>query len=63
MTALMLTALLAADVARCESGDRLDDAAAVLAVARGRALDSGRKRRLASSMPCVVDGGPPDDPD
>ena len=42
MTALLLTALLAADVARCESGDRLDDAAAVLAVARGRALDSGR---------------------
>lgn len=42
MTGLILAALVAADVARCESGDRLDDAAAVLAVASGRALDSGR---------------------
>jgi len=42
MTGLLLTIILAADVARCESGVRFDDAAVVLEVARGRARDSGR---------------------
>lgn len=42
VTGLFLTILIAADVARCESGARFDDAAVVLEVARGRARDSGR---------------------
>lgn len=37
MISLLLSALLAADVARCESGHRFDDGAAVLQVALNRA--------------------------
>ena len=37
VTWLVATALVAADVARCESGHRFDDGAAVLEVARTRA--------------------------